>query len=71
MILSPGARIAPGGRMKQLLGAVVWNLKATWDLLVFLILIALLACFPGSSSPEKVKGQETLEYVISTIIWEY
>jgi hypothetical protein len=25
MILSPGARIAPGGRMKQLFGAVVWN----------------------------------------------
>jgi len=23
MILSPGARIAPGGRMKQLFGAVV------------------------------------------------
>jgi len=23
MILSPGARMAPGGRMKQLLGAVV------------------------------------------------
>lgn len=23
--LSPGARIAPGGRMKQLFGAVVWN----------------------------------------------
>ena len=25
IIVSPGARTAPGGRMKQLLGAVVWN----------------------------------------------
>lgn len=26
------------------------TLKATWDLLVFLILIALFTCLPGSSS---------------------
>ena len=25
MMLSPGAKIVPGGRMKQLFGAVVWN----------------------------------------------
>lgn len=25
IMLSPGLRIAPGGRMKQLFGAVVWN----------------------------------------------
>lgn len=26
-MLSPGASIPPGGRMKQLFGAVVWNCK--------------------------------------------
>lgn len=28
----------------------LYTLKATWDLLVFLILIALLTCLPGSSA---------------------
>lgn len=26
-MLSPGASVPPGGRMKQLFGAVVWNCK--------------------------------------------
>jgi len=43
--------------MKQLFGAVVWNLKATWDLLMFLILTALRTCFPGSSLQVKIRGQ--------------
>jgi len=43
--------------MKQLFGAVVWNLKATWDLLMFFILTALRTCFPGSSLQVKIRGQ--------------
>jgi hypothetical protein len=37
MIVSPGASMPPGGLMKQLFGAVVWNYKTndTWIKLVF------------------------------------
>lgn len=36
IILSPGESTAPGGRMKQLLGAVVWNCNNQYKLIRFI-----------------------------------
>lgn len=43
-------------KQKHKKNKIVFTLKATWDLLVFLILTALLTCLPGSSSKETKKG---------------
>lgn len=37
---------------------IVFTLKATGDLLVFLILTALLTCLPGSSSKEMKNNKD-------------
>jgi len=38
--------------IKKKLNMLPHTLKATWDLLVFLILMALLTCLPGSSAQD-------------------